>query len=106
MSAPWSWEQALQRRPAEHPHELMAERLNQLFAAKDDGPQAMARLLDEFPAAGIHDWGSAFAMQCSPLHGGPGLLVQYLVEIFERYPDLTVNELIEAVLLARARRCP
>ena len=83
-------------RHPKHLHERIAERLNELDG---DGPQAMRRLLDEFPEAGVLDWICAFAMSCSPLAGGPGLLVQLLREIFEMYPDLRVGELIERRLL-------
>jgi hypothetical protein len=88
-----------ERRDPRHLHECIAERLNQL--GDDDGPHAMRSLVDEFPDAGVLDWACAFAMSCSPLHGGPGLLVQSLHEIFEMYPDLRVSELIEAAALAK-----
>jgi hypothetical protein len=68
-----------------HLHEQIASRVNQL---DDNGPQAMRRLVDEFPNARVLDFQCAFAMSCSPLHDGPGLLVQLLSEIFAMYPDL------------------
>jgi hypothetical protein len=81
-------------RDPKHLHERIAERVNEL--GDDGGPQAMRRLVEAFSDAGVLDWMCAFAMACSPLHGGPGLLVHNLREIFEMYPDLTVGELFEA----------
>jgi hypothetical protein len=104
MSETWEWRSTLQWPPGDHPHERMAERLNQLFESSDDGTPAMRRLLDEFPAATVNDWATAIFMRCSKSHGGPGKLVQYLTEIFGDYPGLTVSELIEAAMLARERR--